>query len=164
MEALERFEGPLVRYAARLLGDEDSARDVVQHAFLRLCDQTPDKVADRVGPWLFAVCRNRAVDLIRVQGRMSSLESEHPDPPGREPDPAQTAERDETLRRLSELVAELPPARREVIDLWSAGFSYVQIAQIAGYTEVNVRVLVHRAVKQLRVKMGGTREGMRIEG
>ena len=35
--AVERFEGPLTLYAARLLGDADSARDVVQDTFLRLC-------------------------------------------------------------------------------------------------------------------------------
>ena len=36
-EAVRRLEGPLTRYAARLLGDDDAARDVVQESFLRLC-------------------------------------------------------------------------------------------------------------------------------
>ena len=36
-EAVDRFEGPLTLYATRLLGDAESARDVVQETFLRLC-------------------------------------------------------------------------------------------------------------------------------
>ena len=63
---------------------------------------------------------------------------------------AGAGESDKILQRLGELVDELPPSRREALDLWSAGFTYRQIAQIAGYTEANVRVLVHRAIQQLR--------------
>ncbi len=36
-QALERHERPLVHYAARLIGDVERARDVVQETFLRLC-------------------------------------------------------------------------------------------------------------------------------
>lgn len=36
--ALEQYEAPLVRYAARLLrGDANRARDVVQDTFMRMC-------------------------------------------------------------------------------------------------------------------------------
>ena len=150
LSVLREYEGPLVRYALRLTGDEPTARDAVQHAFLRLCDQSPEGLRDRVGPWLFAVCRNKAVDLIRQRRRTVPLESIPPNFPGPDADPADVAEQEELSRRLGEMVADLPPARREALDLWSAGFTYRQIAQIAGYSEVNVRVLVHRSLKQLR--------------
>ena len=38
-EAVARFEGPLALYASRLMGDAESAHDVVQDTFLRLCAQ-----------------------------------------------------------------------------------------------------------------------------
>jgi RNA polymerase sigma factor (sigma-70 family) len=47
-------------------------------------------------------------------------------------------------------VAQLPPSQREAIDLWCEGFSYREISRIAGQSEGNVRVLVHRAIKQLK--------------
>src|SRR5437660_1477623 len=37
--AVLQFEPPLILYAARILGDIDRARDVVQETFLRLCGQ-----------------------------------------------------------------------------------------------------------------------------
>ena len=63
LAVLDRYEVPLVRFARRLLRDEDAARDIVQHVFLRLCDQSPSELGDRVAQWLFTVCRNRARDL-----------------------------------------------------------------------------------------------------
>ncbi|GAB4154632.1 MAG: hypothetical protein Tsb009_31290 [Planctomycetaceae bacterium] len=35
-EVLEKFEGPLVRYAQRILGDVERARDATQETFLRI--------------------------------------------------------------------------------------------------------------------------------
>jgi RNA polymerase sigma factor (sigma-70 family) len=107
--------------------------------------------------WLFAVCRNKALDLIR--SRLKSAPAEEADLarwPGREPDPAVLAEQHDLCGKLNRLVAQLPESQREAIDLWCEGFSYRQIAEIAGQSEGNVRVLVHRALKTLRGRCGGT--------
>mgnify|MGYP002626610064 CR=1 FL=1 len=68
--ALEQHEQRLVRFAVRLLGDEETARDVVQHAFLQLCRQPLGKAnelgtGEAVARWLFCVIRRRAYDLFR---------------------------------------------------------------------------------------------------
>ena len=59
-DAVARFESPLTLYAARLLGDAEAARDVVQETFLRLCVQDRASIETRLAEWLFTVCRNRA--------------------------------------------------------------------------------------------------------
>src|SRR4051794_2063666 len=74
--AVERYEGPLTLYAARLLGDPDAARDVVQEAFLRLCAQDRAAVEPHLAEWLFTVCRNRALDVLRKESRMTHLSEE----------------------------------------------------------------------------------------
>ena len=68
LAVLDEFEGKLLRYAQRLLGNPDEARDVVQFVFLRLCDETPDNLDDRLAQWLYTVCRNRALDVLRGRG------------------------------------------------------------------------------------------------
>jgi RNA polymerase sigma factor (sigma-70 family) len=151
LAALERYEAPLVRYVRRLVGDEDSARDVVQHAFLRLCDQSPEELQGRVAPWLFTVCRNRAVDYLRTRQRVSTLgDLDAPAYPSREPDPALMAEQRDLFERLTPLIDSLPAGQREAITLWSEGFGYREIAEIAHTSEGNVRVMMHRAIKRLR--------------
>jgi RNA polymerase sigma factor (sigma-70 family) len=155
LAALEENESRLVRYAARLLrGDVDGARDVVQHAFLRLCDQAAEEVGDHVEKWLFTVCRNRALDLLRASGRLKSLEelerqglNGHGKTDG---DPALRAEEKELAEMLRRMVEHLPPAQREALDLWVEGFSYREIAEIVSKQEGHVRVLVHRGLTNLR--------------
>ena len=68
LAALDQYEGRLLRYAQRLLGNLDEARDVVQFVFLRLCNQLPDQIDDRLAQWLYTVCRNRALDVLRGRG------------------------------------------------------------------------------------------------
>lgn len=71
-EILVEFEGPLVRYAQRITGDLETARDVVQETFLRLCRQDPSEIGGHLAQWLFTVCRNRALDVQRKERRMST--------------------------------------------------------------------------------------------
>ena len=152
LAVLDRYEAPLVRYAARLLGDGDSAREAVQHSFLQLCEHSAEVFDNgRVAPWLFRVCRNKALDLIRLRQRQTGdSEANLATLAGREPDPAEQAERQDLCCELARRVAQLPAGQREAIDLWCEGFSYREISEIAGQSEGNVRVLVHRAIKQLR--------------
>jgi RNA polymerase sigma-70 factor (ECF subfamily) len=151
LAVLDRYEAPLVRYAVRLLGDGDSAREAVQHAFLQLCEQSPAELCGREAPWLFRVCRNKALDLIRLRRRHGGDgEADLAVLAGREPDPAEEAERQDLCGELARQVAQLPASQREAVDLWCEGFSYREISAIAGQSEGNVRVLVHRAIKQLR--------------
>ena len=56
---MDRYEGQLVRYAARITGDVERGRDVVQDAFLRLCREDRAKVDGHLAEWLFTVCRRR---------------------------------------------------------------------------------------------------------
>lgn len=171
LAALDQYESRLVRYATRLLGDADQARDVVQFAFLRLCDQSKDAIGDRLAQWLYTVCRNRALDLLREKAGWALPTKNGPacpvpaaglnnerdggqnppyEPASREHDPADMAEQGELHALLRVLVAGLPENQREAIDLWADGFRYRQIAAITGHEEGHVRVLVHRGLKALR--------------
>jgi len=72
--ALDRFEGQLVRYALRITGNVESARDVVQDVFLRLLQADVGGLNGRLAPWLFSVCRNRALDVCRKEQRMKLVD------------------------------------------------------------------------------------------
>lgn len=163
LSALDEYEGRLTRYVTRILGDEEAAHDAVQHAFLRLCDQSPTELNGRLAPWLYAVCRNKALDQLRRNGRHESLDgSQTNEIAGRELDPALAAEQQDLGLWLRELVEALPTKLREVIDLWLDGFSYTEIGEITDRTPGHVRVVVHRAMTKLR-KHPRTRELLRDE-
>jgi RNA polymerase sigma-70 factor (ECF subfamily) len=147
--AVDQYEVRLVRYATRLLRDEDAARDVVQFAFLRLCDRSRDVPRERIGQWLYTVCRNKALDMLRVRRRTERL-SETDDAESLAPDPADMAEQRDLYGRLCGAIASLPLVQREAIGLWAEGLSYREIAEITGQTEGSLRVLVCRGLNRLR--------------
>jgi RNA polymerase sigma-70 factor (ECF subfamily) len=160
LEAVDQYEKPLLRYARRLLGDLDLAADAVQHAFVALCAESRTRVGDRVAPWLFRVCRNRAIDHLRHAGREQSLmthdaASEHAAASVAQADdgsidPAIVVEHADLATRLRELMRNLPASQRETIDLWCEGFTYREIAAITGRQEGHIRVLAHRGLTALR--------------
>jgi RNA polymerase sigma-70 factor (ECF subfamily) len=150
--AVERFEGPLTLYASRLLGDAEAARDVVQDTFLRLCGQSKNTLDGRLAEWLFTVCRNRALDVLRKESRMTQLSTEQvqvrtSDDPG----PSDVIEARESTAQVLGLLESLPKNQREVIRLkFQNGFSYQEIARISGHSVGNVGYLIHVGLKTIR--------------
>lgn len=153
-EAQQAHGAALQRYAASILGDEDTARDVVQDTFVRLCDADPADLDGRLAPWLFTVCRNRALDLHRKLHRMKPLADEHlAHEPSPEPSPAAAAEQEDTLSLVRRLLAALPPNQQEVVRLkFQAGLSYAEISRVTDLSVSNVGFLLHTALKTLRAR------------
>src|ERR1044071_9713164 len=73
VEALDLHERSLIRYASWILNDIETAREVVQETFLRLCKEEPAHVSGHLAQWLFTVCRNLAFDTRRKETRMAPL-------------------------------------------------------------------------------------------
>ncbi len=149
-------EAALLRYAARILGDPDRARDVVQDSFLRLFQQQRGDVENHVLPWLFTVCRNRALDVCRKEGRMKTTdETGFAALTTKEPPPSAAMEKSETLGRVFALLDRLPPRQQEVIRLkFQNGLSYKEISGITSHSVSYVGVLIHEGMKTLRASLG----------
>jgi predicted RNA polymerase sigma factor len=66
-----REEWPLLIGAAMwIVGDLQTAEDVVQETVLTALDRWPlQGVPDRPGAWLMTACRNRARNVVRDSGR-----------------------------------------------------------------------------------------------
>jgi len=154
-EAVARFEGPLSLYAARFLRDSEAARDVVQETFLKLCAADRAAIDSHLAEWLFTVCRNRALDVLRKEQRMTQLHDEQVNrclSPA--PGPHDVAERQELAARVLELLENLPASQREVLRLkFQNGFSYQEISRISGHSVSNVGYLIHAGIKTLRGRL-----------
>jgi len=151
--AMDRHEGPLLRYAARILGDLDRGRDVVQESFMRLWAKRPtDWDEQHVAQWLFTVCRNLALDICRKERRMSLLgEHQLAGAAGTGESPAAAAAKHEQVGQVEAALGRLPTNQQEVLRLkFQNGFSYKQIAGITGLSVSNVGFLIHTGIHTLR--------------
>src|SRR2546421_9987832 len=116
-ELLRRFEMPLLQYAARITGNNERARDVVQEAFIKL--QRNGAVApEKTATWLFTVCRNGALNVCRKERRMMYLDEEIIESRrDEEPMPFERMERREASGFLMKILATLPARQQEVLQL-----------------------------------------------
>jgi RNA polymerase sigma-70 factor (ECF subfamily) len=143
-EALELHESSLLRYARWILSDIESAREVVQETFLRLCKEDPSRVDGYLAQWLFTVCRNLAFDARKKEARMTPLG---------ETEIAVAPDLDErrTVSQIMQVVDTLPKNQREVIYLkFQCDLSYKEISEITKLSVSNVGFLIHSAVRAIR--------------
>lgn len=152
LEALRRWERPLLRYAAAIAGTAH-AGDVVQDTFLRLCSQKQGDVEPRLSAWLFTVCRNRAVEIRRKGARVEPL-VEVDDMQSENEGPGEALERKEAMRRALDALDALPERQREAVLLkFSGGLSYQEMAEVLGTSVSNVGFMLHAALRTLRERM-----------
>ena len=156
--AVDRYERPLLSYALRIVGggDVERARDCVQETFAKLCDQPPANVNGHLGPWLYTVCRNAALDVRRKARREMALVETAADETiaslsSTTPSPDRVAEAKDATSQVLKLLARLPESQQEVIRLkFQHQMSYREISRITGQSETNVGFLIHRGIKSIR--------------
>lgn len=145
----------LTRYAASILYDSDAAKDVVQDAFLRLWQEPRANVEGHVLPWLFRVCRNRALDVRRKGGRMKRLDEASAERAASDaPGPETVTEQQDSHAQILQMMQALPENQQEVVRLkFQNGMSYKEIASVTELTVTNVGFLLHTAINTLRARI-----------
>jgi RNA polymerase sigma-70 factor (ECF subfamily) len=127
--------------------------DLVQDVFLvafRKIDALRD--ANAFGPWLAMITRNRAMDFHRRSRDTAELTDDIATTGAVAPE----AEATEVLN----LIRQLPEAYREPLILrFVEGMTGPEIAERTGLAPASVRVNIHRGMKLLREKLGGTKFG-----
>ncbi len=150
-ELFYRYEGPVTRYLARMVGDREEAADLFQEAFLRA--HTNLSRYDPRRPyraWFYRIATNLAYDHLRKVCRAPM--------PG-DPEPragaVSTAASDDLLtEEVHRIVAALPEEQSTVFLLRHyQGLSYAEISQVCGALEATVRSRMHYAVLALREKL-----------
>ena len=140
-------ESPLLRYAHGLVGQRETAEDLVQDAFLKLHAHWDEVIHPRA--WLFRCIRNLAFSHLRDHKREIPIENE-PDFQSHDPDPSQTLGKVEAIGTLKRLVAALDEDDRTLISLkYHEGLKYDQISQRTGLSVGNVGYKLHHALKKL---------------
>jgi RNA polymerase sigma-70 factor (ECF subfamily) len=146
----------LLRYVTRQLhGDHESAKDVVQEAFTKLCVQPWPDIQTHSRAWMYCVCRNKAIDLLRIEGRMSqslqstaNVEAIH--------DAGQVSverllDQAEQMEMVREQIGKLSQNQQEVLRLrLQENLSYREIAEVTGLSVSNVGYQLHEAICNLR--------------
>jgi RNA polymerase sigma-70 factor (ECF subfamily) len=135
-----------------LTGDRATAEELVQEAFARVwaSPRTPSAEPD-FRRWLYRAITNLARDYHRRRVLESKLRFWAPP----EIDPVEAVLHRAEDRDLLRAVISLPFKDRQAIYLrYFDGLPFADVAQVTGTTESAARIRVHRALKELRGRLG----------
>jgi len=158
---VERYQTALVEYAARYLPSPDLAKDVAQEVFLKLLDVPPSHLQNGVlGPWLFRVARNLAIDAARhgkfeiASGAPTDLPVADTDVPASvASDPLHTLMASSDAEQLRRLCNQLPAELKAVVeDRMDGNLSFQEIAEKEHIPLGTALWRVHHAFEILRHK------------
>ena len=150
-ELVERFERPLLYYAAKLLADEDAAFDVLQEVWLtavRAVRRLDDPRSVR--SWLYRITHDRAVDRVRRDRSRERAEQARAEAvqEGTEDEPSFAAEDAAAVHRALDRI-ELK--YREVLVLhFLDDLSVAEIAAVVGAPAGTVKSRIHHAKRALK--------------
>lgn len=153
----ERYHRRLFTFFVRMNNDGNLSEDLTQMVFERIIRyRNSYKDEANFKTWIFQIGRN----VYRDHFRLNKFQVET------EVDVQQILFIDEgdedqevlvqRKRRLKTAIASLKPEYREVLILgWLENLKYAEVATVIGISEANVKVRMHRAIKQLKRQMVG---------
>lgn len=149
-DIFRRYSGVVYSVALRVLHDSGQAEDVLQEVFLQLWRKPAAFVQQRgsLGGWLVVVARNRAIDLLRRRKPSDSVEDVVL---ASSIDVAEEAERNTTMQKVRQVIAELPDEQRKTLQLaYFEGLSHTEIASRTGDPLGTVKTRIRQALISLR--------------
>lgn len=150
------YESKLVHYAWSIVGDMETARDIAQDAFLKLCRETPASAGDPPRAWLYKTCRHRAIDHYRHRQRHATVSVTPDDDTLLDETTAADGElmRREDRAAILRALSALPEREQEIVRLkFLHEMSYQQIAATVGLSAGNVGYILHGALGKIRERM-----------
>lgn len=160
---LEMFEtqvlptkNKLFRFASRLLGSSEEAKDVVQEVFIKLWNGREQlSEIQNMEAWCMRITKNLSLDRLRAKQRRSTdsindgFEIRH-----EALTPHERTEIHENMQQINEMIAALPEKQRQVIHLRDIeGYSYNEICEILEIDMNQVKVNLFRARNAVREKL-----------
>jgi RNA polymerase sigma-70 factor (ECF subfamily) len=163
-EIVRAHQDRVYSFCVRMLQDREDALDAAQEVFLsayRNLETFRGEAA--LSTWLLRIAANRCLNRIRQRKSLAGRETPWPEPDadgegsafqpegGEDDRPDRVAENRELGAILSEALARLDPDSRSVVLLSDVeGFSYEEIAGLAGVPVGTVKSRLHRARMALR--------------
>ena len=149
--AMEKYSRMLFRISYSILSDEHDAEDAIQETFIRYMTKAPlFRDSDHEKAWLIKVVTNVSKNMLRLKNRqlIHSAGELH------STDELQSIGIDEENRTVFEVIMQLPPKYRVVLDLYYIeGYKAKEISAIIGITQTAVRKRLQYARTLLKNEM-----------
>jgi RNA polymerase sigma-70 factor, ECF subfamily len=141
----------------RILGDRDSADDILQDVYLRIWQHAREFDSVRSSPitWMAAIARNRALDARKKRSRKILQEVPGLEQITADDNPQAHDAKCDNRRRLDECLRSLEPEKREVVLLaYYYGLTREEISYRTGRPAATIKTWLRRSLAQLKSDFG----------
>jgi RNA polymerase sigma-70 factor, ECF subfamily len=158
-ELYRRHLPRVYRYLLTRLGDQQVAQDATAQTFLAALEGIASyRGSGTFRAWLLMIARNKAADVFRTRRATVLLETVA-DLPSSAPSPEQEVVMRLQLEEVLRALRSLSPERAEAVALRLFGeMSIAEISAAMEKPEAAVKMLVYRALRDLRQRLGYTIE------
>jgi RNA polymerase sigma-70 factor (ECF subfamily) len=151
-------------YACYRVGDHHDAEDLTEQTFLQAYRHYPRARRESNGrplrPWLIRIAHNLASNYYRDRSRRPQTPLDSIEPPAARHTTESVAEGRAELRAVMAGIEELPEERREALIMrFALGMDNREIARAMNRSDGATKVLLHRAIKQLRERLDEDGDG-----
>ena len=156
IEILTPYKNKMYRYAMSIVNDSFLAEDVVQEAIIKIWEKKEQFAEiENKEAWAITIVRNLAIDKVRMRKKKETTDIEEVfHISDNDPTPDVQMEQSDAIKRVNEIMADLPEMQREIITLRDIeGYTYQEIGDIMELTVDQVKVYLFRARKTLREKL-----------
>ena len=142
-ELCQRYYAAMVAIGYSVLADHQLAEDAAQESFARaLINLRNLKNRTRFAPWLAAICRNVAKDMVAAKAKQISTEDFSR--------VAQDNKHDENTPVIRRAIEQLPVSARELIVLrYYDNLSYEGISSVLGISKATINGRLTRAKRKI---------------
>ena len=157
----DRHGSSVYNFACTMLRNSDRAEEMLQETFLAVARSAKTyEPRGQFRAWLMRIARNRCLNAIETQRLRQAVMKESSlglvALPSREIPATEQLEVDETMTKVRQCIAQLPPQQREAIALYAfERMTYRQIGEILGKPLNSVKTLIHSARAALATAMDG---------
>jgi RNA polymerase sigma factor (sigma-70 family) len=145
---VDAYSDGIYRFILKNIRDEDKAKDVVQETYIKLWNKVDEVSGEKVKSYLFTTAYRTMIDMIRKDKRITDFEQVD------ERDFLHNNQYSDVKETLDKVIDLLPEKQKTVILLRDyEGYSYQEIAEIAGLNESQVKVYIYRARVFLKEKL-----------
>lgn len=148
----QRYQTPLYSFFVRQTQDETLSEDFTQSVFERILRYRYSYREDApFRSWIYQIARNVRSDYYRLNKIRIDANVDMPSLKLEADNFADRIDAQEDLKQLEQAIGQLKNEYREVLILgWIEKMKYTEVGEILGISEANVKVRMHRAVKQLK--------------
>ena len=162
----DKYIAKIYRFAYLKLSSQELAEDITAQVFLKAWEvfRKDSKEVKNVQAFIYRIAKNEVANYYRTSLKFRTVSIETNEIADPKPSPEEKQQIQSDIKQLSEAIKKLNDDYQNIV-IWRYldGIPIKKVAQIMERPEGTVRVMSHRALKELRQKLEETSKGQAPE-